>query len=221
MSESLRRIQYVTTYYEWIQGLRFVPMGLMAVGLAVWIAVTGAPPRLREYPVAMVLAVGIAAGLYAVLGGYYRRKFGDVRATASTRKRVVWVIGLSMVVGLLVGVVSGLTRQFEGAAQMKPVAGLVLFGLSLVVFWYWTGRVVHHYLGMAAVVVALGVLDALGLSPVCALLPATSAQRCTVVTLFGTVGMTITVMGVMDHLMLVRLLGAPPESESESEEAPQ
>lgn len=221
MSESLRRIQFVTTYYDWIQGLRFVPMGLMAVGLAVWMAVTGAPPRLREHPVLMVLAVGVGAGLYTALGRYYRRKFGDVRATAATRKRLAWVLGLSMVIGLLVGVASGLVRRFEGSALVTPMTGLVLFGLSLVFFWSWTGRVAHHYLGMAAVVVAIGVLHALGLSPVCALLPAVAAERCIEVTLFGTVGMTITVMGVMDHLLLVRLLGAPPESDSDSEEAPE
>jgi len=219
MSESLRRIQFVTTYYDLLQGLRFVPAGLVGVGIAVWLTVSGVEqPRLWEHPVELMLAIGVAGGLYAALGVYYRRRFGEVRASASTRKRMVWGVGLAVVLGLLTGVGAALARQLADSAHV--LVGLLFLGLTIVVCWHWSGRVVHHYLPVAAVVVALGVLDALGASPVCALLeqlPFASASRCGVITLSGVMGAALIAIGVLDHRLLVRVLGAAPEPEEAAE----
>ena len=221
MSETLRRIQFVTTYYDWLQGLRFVPLGLMGLGLAVWLAVSGEEkPRLREHPVEVALAVGLAVGLYAVLGAYYRRRFGVVRASASTRKRMVWGIGLAAALGLLTGGGAAVAQKLSGSTHLPVLVGLLLLGLTIVVGWYWSGRVAHHYLPVAGVVVVLGLLDALGASPVCALLerlPFATASRCAVVTLTGVTGATLIMVGLLDHRLLVRMLGGAPEPEEASE----
>ena len=216
MSESLRRIQYVTTYFEWVQGLRFVPMGLMGLGLAVWMALADPPLRLREHPVVVAVAVAVAAGFYVALGLYYRRRFGEVRPSASTRQRTKRLSRLALVAGLVVAGASDLIRWFGGPSQLPTLVGLALFGLALVYCWHWSGRVAHHYLVIAAVLLVLGVLDALGLSPVCALLkqlPSAPVDRCVDVTMVGAAGLVITALGVLDHLLLARLLGPPPESE--------
>ncbi|HEX8703939.1 MAG TPA: hypothetical protein VF815_34225, partial [Myxococcaceae bacterium] len=154
------------------------------------------------------------------LGAYYRRRFGVVRASASTRKRMAWAVGLGTVFGLLAGGGTALVEKLAGAPRVPVLVGLLLLGLSIVFSWYWSGRVAHHYLAVAAAVVVLGLLDALGASPVCALLerlPFAAANRCVGVTLSGVTGAAIIAMGLLDHRLLVRMLGGAPESEEGSE----
>ncbi|HEY0092777.1 MAG TPA: hypothetical protein VGB96_00570, partial [Archangium sp.] len=121
-----------------------------------------------------------------------------------------------------------LTALLHGAgwtpAGEVPLAWfLAVSALTVVWYWHWSGRVASHYLGVAGGFVLLAVLHALEANPVYALLrtlPFTSDTRGAAVTLVGTWGLAILVMGVMDHRLLVRTLGHGPEPEPETEEVP-
>lgn len=231
MSEQLlQRIQFVTTYYPWLQGLRFVPFGLVQLGFAAWLALpepegVDSKARLGVGLLTMQGGMLVATALYALVGRYYRQRFGEVRVSATTRQRMHQAIGVSVVVGLVVGLLTALIR---GGAWTQPVelplAGLlVVSALGVVWYWHWSGRVARHYLGVAAGFAAVAGLHALEANPVYALLrtlPFTSDARAGAVTLVGTWGLAVVVMGVMDHRLLARTLGQEPEPEAGTEEVP-
>ncbi|WNG54614.1 hypothetical protein F0U59_07340 [Archangium gephyra] len=226
MSEQqLQRIQFVTTYYDWVQGLRFVPLGVVYLGFAAWLAL----PTPEGVDAKMHLAMGIlvmlgasvlAMGCYALLGPYYRRRFGEVRRSVTTNRRMNRALGVSVVAGLVVG---ALTVVLHKSMQANPAEPPVVWILSvsavgLAWYWQWSDRVAGHYLGVAGGFVAMAVLHAMEANPVYALLralPFTSEARAAGVTLSGMWGLAVVVMGVMDHRLLVRTLGHEPEPESE------
>jgi hypothetical protein len=226
MSEQqLQRIQFVTTYYDWVQGLRFVPLGLVQLGFAAWLALptpegTDAKGRLGVAMLVMLGASLLALGCYALLGAYYRRRFGEVRRSATTNQRMQRAIGMSAVAGLVVGLLVAAIRKSAQAPAAEPPVLLILVvsALSLVWYWQWSGRVARHYLGVAGAFGALAVLHAVDANPVYALLrtlPFTSDARAAAVTLTGMWGLAVVVMGVLDHRLLVRTLGHEPEPETE------
>jgi hypothetical protein len=223
MSEQLRRIQFVTTYYSWLQGLRFIPLGLLSLGLAVWMSLSSlesVQPKRHRPEVLLVVLGGLAlsSALYKVLGAYYRRRFGVVQATPRTRQRMVRALMVSLVVGLVLGAMAQLSRMGPGPSKGVLFVTLLLCGLGIIWYWHWTGRVVHHYLPVAAGFVGLSLLEVLGASPVCDLLqrlPFTTDSRCAGVTLCSAWGLAVIALGVLDHRLLVRTLGKPPESEPE------
>lgn len=224
MSEQhLQRIQFVTTYYGWLQGLRFVPFGLVYLGFAAWLALPpleGADAKAR-LGVALLVQLGgllLATGLYAWVGAYYRRRFGEVKVSAATRQRMLRAVGMSAGVALVAGLLVGLLRG-SGHLTAVPLSGLLLASaLALVWYWHWSGRFARHYLGVAAGFALLAALHAVEANPVYALLralPFTSDGRGVAVTLVGTWGLAIVVMGVLDHRLLARTLGYEPEPEPE------
>jgi flagellar biosynthesis protein FliQ len=222
MSEQqLQRIQFVTTYYDWLQGLRFVPFGLVQLGFAAWLALPppeGADAKAR-LGVAMLVMLGgmlLATGLYAWAGAYYRRRFGEVRRSASTHQRMQRALGVSVFAGLMVGLLVAFIRQSTQLSEVPLSGSLVLSALALVWYWHWSGRVARHYLGVAAGFAVLALLHAVDASPVDALLralPFTTDSRAGAVTLAGTWGVAIVVMGALDHRLLASTLGHEPERE--------
>jgi flagellar biosynthesis protein FliQ len=224
MSEQqLQRIQFVTTYYGWLQGLRFVPFGLVQLAFAAWLALP--PPEGTDaqgrYGVGLLVMQGamlLATGLYALVGVYYRRRFGDVRVSASTRQRMHRALGVSVVVGLVAGLLVAFIRKSTQLTEPPLSAILVLSALSLVWYWHWSGRVARHYLGVAAGFALLALLHAVEANPVYALLralPFTTDTRAGGVTLAGSWGLAVVAMGVLDHRLLARTLGNEPEPEGE------
>lgn len=231
MSEQqLQRIQFVTTYYDWLQGLRFVPFGLVTLGFAAWLAlpdpegVVDAKGRVMAGQLVMLAAMLLATGLHALLGAYYRRRFGVVRRSATTHQRMQKALGMSVVVGLVVGLFAATLHKGFQVTEIPLSGFLFLSAASLVWYWHWSGRFARHYLGVAAGFAVLAALHALDANPVYALLrmlPFTSDIRAAPVTLVGTWGLAVIIMGVMDHRLLARTLGHEPEAESEPLEVPE
>ncbi|WP_309893175.1 hypothetical protein [Archangium sp.] len=232
MSEQqLQRIQFVTTYYDWLQGLRFVPFGLVQLGFAAWLALPrpeGVDVKARMGAAMLVMLGGmlLATALYALVGAYYRRRFGVVRRSATTHQRMQKALMGSTVVGLVVGLVTAWLRKATDFTEPPLTGFLLLSGLAMVWYWDWSGRVARHYLGVAAGFVLLGVLQAVDASPVYALLrtlPFTSDSHGAAVTLTGSWGAAVVIMGLLDHRLLARTLGHEPEPEPDSapEEVPE
>jgi putative Mn2+ efflux pump MntP len=225
MNEQLRRIQFVTRYYDWLQGLRFLPVALALLGFATWGLLN--PGAIGEKPSresGMVLAGGllVALGLYWVMGQYYRRRFGEVRPSEATRRTRRTML-LTFVVAALAISLGSIALGARGPGEPLPVTqGLVLGGLSLVAYWAWTGCFVHHYLGVAAVMAGAGLLHHLGFNPLCPMLhaaEAVSSRRCDVITLHAVSGLSLGVLAFLDHRLLVRTLRPTLPEEEASEPA--
>lgn len=228
MNEQLRRIQFVTRYYDWLQGLRFLPMGLALLGFATWAllnpaAIGAQPSRLG----ATVLTGGllVALGLYWVIGRYYRRRFGEVRPSEATRRTRRKMLLTFVVAGLALSQGAILLGGRSPGQPLPVPQGLVLCALALVAYWAWTGRFVRHYLTAAGVMAGAGLLHHLGINPLCALLhtaEAVSVRRCDVITLHLVSGLALVVLSVLDHRLLVRVLrpSLPEEDASEPSSSP-
>lgn len=228
MNEQLRRIQFVTQYYDWLQGLRFLPMGLALMGFAVWMLLApvseGKP---SPSPVGGAVLMGglvVALVLYSVLGRYYRRRFGEVRPSETTRRTRRMMMLTFLLAGLVVSQ-GFILLGGRGPGQPLPVPqGLVLCSLALVAYWAWTGGFVRHYLPVAGAMAAVGLLHHLGLNPFCALhaADAVAVRRCDIVTLHAVTGLSLVVASVLDHRLLVRTLrpALPQEDASEPSSEP-
>lgn len=225
MNEHLRRIQLVTRYYDWLQGLRFLPLGLLLLGMAGWAMAqpgdSARPPRVGLAVLGAAMGVGFL--LYAVVGAYYRRRFGDVRpsaATKQTRRRMVLTFALA---ALVVAQVLVLVRGRGSGPAMGATVGLALGAASLWAYWAWMGRFVRHYPPVAGAMLLAAGLHQLGLNPLCALLHAGTASpdwRCDMATFHLVWGLAIVVMSVLDHRLLVRTL-RPPRGEEEDASPPE
>src|SRR5262245_9237469 len=189
-TDRLHRIRNVTDHYFFWQGLRFVPMGAALLVVA-WRWSAWWPLGTLQGDFVMYGALGLAVWVSILIGRYYRRSFGDVRATQgahATRSVLKWllvypVLSTSLVVDVL----------------LKPsvlVSGPV-WGLGTLAYWWSTGRGRPHYL------VAAGILTAFGLLP---LLGALSSGAPGITAFFAVLGTVYMVGGVLDHFELRRLL---------------
>jgi len=211
MDERLQRIQFVTRYYDWLQGLRFLPFGVLMAGFALWLALLplegGTPATLG----AIALGVGLVAtlGLYPLVGGYYQRRFGEVRSSQAmkqTRLRLTLlfaVAGMALAFGL---VALGLRGVGPGFSMSWALA---ISAAALVAYWAAIGRFVPHYPPIAGAMLLVALLHALGLNPLCDWLhvgDAASTVRCDLVTFHAAWGVALMVLALLDHRLLVRTL---------------
>ncbi|MFP2958839.1 hypothetical protein ACLEPN_13585 [Myxococcus sp. 1LA] len=220
MDERLQRIQFVTRYYDWLQGLRFLPFGVLLAGFALWLALLppngGTPAAVG----AIALAVGMVATLvsYPLVGGYYQRRFGEVRpsqAMKQTRLKLTLlfaVAGLALAFGLM-------ALSMRGAGPGLPVSGaLAVSAAALVAYWAAIGRFVPHYPPIAGAMLLVAILHALGLNPLCGWMHAGDAAsnvRCDLVTFHAAWGVALTVLAILDHRLLVRTLSPAPADATE------
>lgn len=199
--KDLARIQAVTANYFFWQGLRWVPMGaaLLALGLywnGWWLVQT-------PFADAMQLGVlGVALGISAAFGAYYRRRFGAVRGIPgmhARRERIKWrLVYPAMAVSLIVDMV---------LAPAVLVSGFV-WAAGILAYRQSTGGGRVHYLVAAALLAAFGLLPLLGLMQ-----PGKAAVNLFV----AAVGIVFIVGGLLDHFELGRILRPVPAT---SDEAP-
>ncbi|AKQ64802.1 hypothetical protein A176_001714 [Myxococcus hansupus] len=224
MDERLQRIQFVTRYYDWLQGLRFLPFGVLMLGFALWLTLlppSGGTPAAAG---AIALVAGMVATLvlYPLAGAYYQRRFGEVRpspAMKQTRLRLTLgfsAVGLVLAFGLI-------ALGLRGATPGFPVGGaLAVSATALLAYWAAIGRFVPHYPPTAGAMFLVAALHALGFNPLCGWMhagDAASAVRCDLVTFNAAWGVAILVLGILDHRLLVRALSPADTSTAELEAA--
>ncbi len=218
MSE-LRRIQFVTRFFPYLQGLRLLPIGLGLLVLAAWAAWRGSPGavtllRPERLPVLLLGALPIL-GLYGLLGIYYRNTYGMVRQPWTTRRRVL----RAMLTVSLLGMVMGILERSSAGTPAPMGLFLGLLGLSFTWCWVRSSFVAHHYFVTGVAVMIFAPAHPLGYPPVGALLqtlPFTSDAHCPEVTLFSTWGMALIMLGLLDHRMLVRSMRPIPDTEPDT-----
>ncbi|GEN08473.1 hypothetical protein SAMN05443572_10698 [Myxococcus fulvus] len=219
MNEHLRRIQAVTRYYEWVQGLRFLPLGVVMLGFAAWMATLPSQAGLPHAVALGVLGLGLVGALvlYPVTGSYYRRRFGDVKPSQQmrqTRLRLVVLFGLG---GLLVGLGLAMLARGEPLDGMAVTALLALGGVTLLAYWAVTGRFAPHYPPVAVGMGMLALAHHLGLNPLCGLLHTqapSSVMKCGFITVQAAWGLMLVVLSLLDHRLLVRTLRPAPVDET-------
>src|SRR4051794_32598061 len=144
MSE-LRRIQFITRFFPYLQGLKLLPIGLGMLALATWAAWRGSPGAVtllhpEKLPVLLLGALPVL-GLYALLGVYYRNTYGLVRQPWTTRRRVL----RAMLTVSIMGMVMGILERSGPSAPAPTGAFLGLLGLSFTWCWVRSNFLAHHY----------------------------------------------------------------------------
>jgi hypothetical protein len=193
--DDLRRIRFATQHFHDLQGLRLVPFGVTAV-MNIWLQ---RPPHWD---------VGVAGGLFLLsvliawmLGPYYRRRFGHVRARPMSGAQ--WLTGIGAITLFYV-------LQWQEVERGLPVSMLGLMLSSCAALFCLTAPRLRWHWGVAAAAFAVtSLLPVLGISTPQDLWGQYSRIGNT---LFG---VTVTICGIMDHRLL---LGLVPEQPLESSE---
>ena len=190
---NLHEVRAVTANYFFWQGWRWVPMGVFLCATAAVFSGAWVPPVVKDWGIWILLGVTLWLST-TVLGRYYRRTFGDVRADADQHARRTSIKWLVIYPAMLASMV----------ADMKLALPLLLsgivWGVSIELYRRSTGGGRLHYAVAAVLLAVLGLLPLAGL-------PFTG--RAGVNLLLGVVGLVYIVGGLLDHRALVRILKAP------------
>lgn len=188
----LRRIEYVTSHYQEIQGLRIAPFGLWLIGISA-LAMAGYVPARSPQAGAAILLGCLLSGLvvlvaYRAIGTRYERDYGVVRPLREPKPRALsgCLSGAGYLFILYVAVMLG-------SRHVAAEVSLLLAGLLLVAAWRsrWYRK---DYLALAAVLLGVYALP-FG--------PAAMASN----------GMVVIVGGLLDHFLLIDTLAHTPEDE--------
>lgn len=95
MQDRFSQIQFVTTNYSRLQGLRAVPVGILAVFTSVWSLYNQGPAADLGAPILVAI---VTALLYWLTDRYYAHTFGQVKRTARQR---TWELVISICAAIL------------------------------------------------------------------------------------------------------------------------
>ena len=196
-TDRLRQIHDVTDNFFFWQGLRWIPMGVALLGCAaVRSPDVPIPGAVREWIALPLFAVALWLST-SVLGRYYARQFGRVRAEPSrhvVRTRVKWLIAYpAIIVAMLV----------DARFGPRVVVSSLAFAIAIEAYRQSTGGGRRHY-----IIAAIGLI-AFSIFPLFDLVP---AGKYSLTPLIGIIGLIYIVGGVLDHRELVRVL-APIQEE--------
>ena len=189
---NLREVRAVTANYFFWQGLRWVPMGVALVLLAVGLLESAAlPSAVREWGLwpLMIVALWLST---SVLGRYYRRTFGQVSADPEQHTRrtsVKWFVVYPAMLAAMV---------IDMKLTLPIVVSGIVWGAAIEAFRRSTGGGRRHYTVAAILLMVFGLLPLVGLIP---------TGKDAVSILIGAVGLVYIVGGILDHQALVRILG--------------
>lgn len=197
MTHDYSRITYVTKYYDTLQGLRLVPLGIWfllgAAGRLGWLPGFGSG-RL-DFTGLTLLGVAL---LYYLIGQYYNRHYGIVH---QHKHRYEKTAGILMVVTLMAAILIDVYWQ----------PAISFFSLTAGGFYTYTYFMAArpyrpYYLVIAALFFVISVL------PLLLALPLNHALVGSGGILFYTVlGSSLIVTGILDHLMLAHTLQVTEE----------
>jgi hypothetical protein len=227
-SEDARRLRFVVTYFQYLQGLRFLPFGLLLSVWGLWLCLPFASPRLLRPVELGVVGLGMLLVMAAAvpIGRWYRREFGDMRQRGSTLLLAAVLVALAMAMGYALFLAprppanhlppdEAVARLWHFLSRALPWC-LVAVGGGCAWFWNHSGRIATSALVEAVVLTAYGLALLLGVSPFCALLkaaPFLSDAHCVAVSVLIPVGFLATVGSILDHRLLLRMFGPLAEEE--------
>lgn len=187
--DRLQRLRFVTERYSHLQGLRLIPVAIPFLLSAMWRAgclgwVPDTGGRGAEHWFAIVFALALVAA--AVLGLFYRRRFGEVQSAWRLRGRLTLVSAL-IVLAVAIWLQS---RQPTMISLPLLVIGIVVGCLGVV-----DGLTRPHYLIVSGFCLVLAMLGTFGVAP-----------HTRVVLLDAVIGIGLIVIGLGDDRVLRRTL---------------
>lgn len=204
MSENLNQIRHIAANYSRLQGLRSVPVGVLAVATGVWVSLPAGQDGDLAAPLVMI---AIAALAYFLVDRYYARTFGQVYPTGKERNREIFV-------SVLMGVLAFLAFLFD-TADILPISafGLVFAAALFIEFSRSFGKLSFQsapeafiapiLVGVAALLPALGIFwwQPLGF-------------QFSLAGMLVLVGVLMTISGIIGHLRFTRLLAHLREADN-------
>ena len=204
MSENLNQIRHIAANYSRLQGLRSVPVGVLAVATGVWVSLPAGQDGDLAAPLVMI---AIAALAYFLVDRYYARTFGQVYPTGRERNREIFV-------SVLMGVLAFLAFLFD-TAEILPISafGLVFAAALFIEFSRSFGKLSFQstpeafiapiLVGVAAFLPVLGIFwwQALGI-------------QFSLPGMLVLIGVLMTVSGIIGHLRFTRLLAHLGEADN-------
>jgi len=195
-NDPLERVRAVTANFFFWQGLRWVPMGMALLVVTGTLGSHTAIPELWQTP--LLIAVMVAAlAAAAATGRWYDRAYGRVRGIPGVharRTRTKWLVVYPL---LLVALV------IDGTLRPPLLLSGLAFAAAIEAYRRSTGGGRRHY------IVASAAFLALAFAPAAALVNA-GVDGLNLV--FGVLGATYMIGGVLDHLELRRVLPGAPDA---------
>ncbi len=197
--EDLKRIRFLAANYPNLQGLKYIPQGLLLILLSLWANTLRKPATDLTLPVLSVIACG---AFYLAVDRYYARTFGQVQRTAEKIRfeRLSEIFGGVLALGAFVTDVS----------VKLPVStlGLAFAALFLVEYLrlarFTRDRFLLYYPAIIVLMAGVALLPLLGDSnwwqPI--------GMKSPVLAAIVVFGIMVIVSGILGHLFLVRSL--PP-----------
>jgi hypothetical protein len=184
------RITAVTSNFFFWQGLRWVPLGVaLLVAALLRDSASGIPESWRSAIIIVVMLVAFAVS--SATGRWYARVFGRVRGIPgqhARRTRTKWlVVYPALVLALLV----------DGMIRPPILFSGIAFAASIEAYRRSTGGGRRHYVIASAVFALLTFAPLAGIAP-------RGINSLTL--LFGVLGATYVIGGVLDHFELTRIL---------------
>lgn len=201
MQDGFSQIQFITANYSRLQGLRAVPVGVLAVFASIWALHNQGPTADLGVPILVALAVAL---LYVLTDRYYRHTFGQIKRTG--RQRTIEAVG-SVFFGVL-----GFVAFVVDTAEVVPVSCIgIVFSLSFLEYFSRTapsewGKIVNRFpenIVAAILMFVISLLPLFGVSWWTAL-----GIRSQVVGVLMIVGIVIILTGIWGHIRLVRALSS-------------
>lgn len=202
----LERVRYVTENYERLQGLKMMPVGVLMLALAVFALLRiDWPGMTSEEEGALFGVLLIFGGIFGclaaslaswVISGRYEQRYGKARRSPISRWAGVLIV---------LGAVSFYVAHTIDIVLMTPMyLPYLVVGVAGIVFWWPERRFRIHYLFVAVTFLLVGFL------PLAGVLPGNYFGEALGL-LFLHLGISVIVIGLLDHLLLIHTLKTVPE----------
>jgi len=103
--EDIKRMRFLAANYPSLQGLKYIPLGLLLILLSLWANALRKPATELTLPILSVIACG---ALYLAFDRYYARTFGHIQRTVESIRfeRLIEIVVGMLVLGAFVTDVS-------------------------------------------------------------------------------------------------------------------
>jgi hypothetical protein len=204
MQERFIQIQFITANYSRLQGLRAIPVGMLAVFASVWALYNQGPTADLSAPILVAI---VTALLYWLTDRYYSHAFGQVKQMPRQRMREFVLSAGSGMLGLLA---FGLDTT-----EVLPISTLgLVFAVSFLEYFWRVNRsewgkiftLFPENIVAAILTTVISILPLFGISWWNAL-----GIKSQVVGVFLVVGVVMILTGVWGHIRLVHALSTVEE----------
>lgn len=157
--KNVNEIRFVATNYFNLQGLRMVPLGLLAILVCLWANGVKYPVSVKSYLILLFEVVVLMTAYFGV-DRYYLHTFGKVKNSPEIKRQELIfavIFGIIVIVGF-----------WMDATYKLPFSAIgLIFGLGLLadyirITWLVKGRYLLYYPIGAALSIIIGLLPLLG-----------------------------------------------------------